>query len=56
MLIALRQKNLLAQSVFEYTVMIIIISTALMVMGKYIQRAVNARLKTIQVELTESKR
>lgn len=45
-----------AQSMMEYTVLIIALTTALIAMSTYVQRAMNARLKQIQVELNESKR
>ncbi|MBU1998964.1 MAG: hypothetical protein ABIG46_00700 [Candidatus Omnitrophota bacterium] len=53
MFIRFRKK---AQSVFEYTVLAIVVSTALVAMSKYIQRSMNARLKLIQLELNEGKR
>lgn len=48
--------NKRAQSFLEYAVLIAIISAALIAMHQYINRAMNARLKQIQVELDESKR
>jgi Flp pilus assembly pilin Flp len=45
-----------AQSFMEYAVLLAIISAALVAMYPYMQRAINARLKQIQVELDESKR
>jgi Flp pilus assembly pilin Flp len=45
-----------AQSFMEYAVLIAIISAALIAMYPYMQRAINARLKQLQVELDESKR
>lgn len=40
-----------AQSVVEYTILILIVAAAVMAMSVYINRAVNARLKTAQDEL-----
>jgi Flp pilus assembly pilin Flp len=48
--------NKRAQSFLEYAMLIVVISAALIAMSRYIQRAVNARLKLIQLELNESKR
>ncbi len=48
--------NKRAQSFLEYAMLIVVISAALIAMHRYIQRAVNARLKLIQLELNESKR
>lgn len=48
--------NKRAQSILEYTVLIAVISAAILAMQQYIQRAMNARLKQVQVELDESKR
>jgi Flp pilus assembly pilin Flp len=48
--------NKRAQSFLEYTMLIIVISAALLAMQQYIQRAVNARLRQVQIELDESKR
>ena len=45
-----------AQSFLEYTMLVIIIASALIAMQTYIQRAINARLKQVQVELNENKR
>lgn len=45
-----------AQTFLEYTMLIIIVATALTAMGVYMQRSINARLRQIQVELNESKR
>ena len=42
------------QSVVEYTMLVIIVATALMAMSVYITRSVNARLKTAQDELNNS--
>ncbi len=39
------------QSVIEYTMLIIIVAAALMVMATYITRSVNARIKQTQDEL-----
>jgi hypothetical protein len=48
--------NKKAQSFLEYTMLILVISAALIAMQVYMQRAVNARLKQVQVELNESRR
>ncbi len=45
-----------AQSLLEYVTLIAVITAALVAMYPYIQRAMNARLKQIQVELDESRR
>lgn len=45
-----------AQSFLEYTMLVIIVSLSILAMQVYIQRALNARLKQVQVELDESKR
>ena len=45
-----------AQSFLEYTMLIIVISAALIAMQAYMQRSINARLKQVQVELNESRR
>jgi len=45
-----------AQSTLEYAMFIIVIATALMAMGTYIQRSMNARLKQIQEEMDDSRR
>ena len=42
-----------AQSFLEYAFLISVISTALMAMLTYINRAMNARLKQVQVELND---
>lgn len=39
------------QSVVEYTMLIIIVAAALMVMSTYVTRAVNARIRQTQIEL-----
>jgi len=44
------------QNMLEYTVMIIVVVIALVAMGTYMQRSMNARLKQIQEELNESRR
>ncbi len=49
-------RNRKAQSFLEYVMLVIIITTALIAMYPYMNRAVNARLKQIQLELEESKR
>ena len=48
--------NKRAQGFLEYTVLIAVVSAALIAMHAYIQRSVNARLKQVQSELDESKR
>ena len=48
--------NKRAQSFLEYTMLILVIAGALIAMQVYMQRAVNARLKQVQVELNESRR
>jgi len=48
--------NKKAQSFMEYTILVIVISAALIAMQQYIQRSINARLKQVQVELDESRR
>jgi uncharacterized protein (UPF0333 family) len=48
--------NKRAQSFMEYVMLIAVITAALIAMYPYIQRAINARLKQIQVELDESRR
>lgn len=48
--------NKRAQNFLEYTMLIIIIASALIAMQQYIQRSINARLKQVQEELSESKR
>jgi uncharacterized protein (UPF0333 family) len=48
--------NRRAQNFMEYTMLVIVIVTALLAMRQYIQRSINARLKQIQTELNESKR
>lgn len=40
-----------AQSIIEYTMLIIIVAAALMAMSTYITRSTNARLKQAQDEL-----
>lgn len=51
----LRRKSK-AQSFMEYTLLISVVSAALIAMYTYMQRSMNARLKQVQVELDESKR
>ncbi|MDP2905732.1 MAG: hypothetical protein Q8O22_05465 [Candidatus Omnitrophota bacterium] len=46
----------LAQNLLEYTVLVAVISAALLAMSLYIHRSINARLKQAQIELDESKR
>ena len=48
--------NRRAQSFLEYVTLIFVITAALVAMYPYIQRAINARLKQVQVELDESRR
>lgn len=43
-----------AQNFIEYAALIMIISTALVAMKVYIQRAMNARLAQVRAELNES--
>lgn len=45
-----------AQSVLEYVTLVLIVSAALLAMQQYMQRAINARMKQVQLELDESKR
>ncbi len=45
------RKNIKAQSVLEYTMLIIIVAAALAAMTTYITRSMNARLKQAQDEL-----
>ena len=45
-----------AQSFLEYSMLIIVIATALTAMYVYMNRSVNAHLKRIQLELNENKR
>lgn len=45
-----------AQSLIEYTMLVIVIATAVTAMYAYMNRSVNAHLKRIQLELNESKR
>ena len=45
-----------AQSFLEYALLIVIIATAVLAMYPYMRRAVNARLKHVQVELDEWRR
>jgi len=45
-----------AQSLMEYAMLIIVITTALMAMYVYMRRSVNAHLQTIVTELDETKR
>lgn len=45
-----------AQSFLEYSMLVIVIATALTAMYVYMNRSVNAHLKRIQLELNESKR
>jgi len=50
------RKKKYAQSFLEYAFLISVISAALMTMVTYINRAMNARLKQVQVELNEKYR
>jgi Flp pilus assembly pilin Flp len=45
-----------AQSFLEYALVLVVITAALLAMYPYMRRAVNARLKHIQVELDEWRR
>lgn len=45
-----------AQSFLEYALVVVVITAALLAMYPYMRRAVNARLKHIQVELDEWRR
>lgn len=45
-----------AQNFLEYTMLIMVISAALIAMHQYIQRSINARLRQVQTELDEAKR
>lgn len=45
-----------AQNFIEYSVLVAVIAAALIAMQQYINRAMNARLKQVQLELDESKR
>lgn len=47
----MRKNNYKAQSVIEYTMLIIIVAAALMAMTTYIMRSMNARLIQAQDEL-----
>lgn len=51
-----RSFNKRAQSMLEYVVLIAVVSAALLAMHQYISRAMNARLRQVQMELDESKR
>lgn len=48
--------NRRAQNFLEYTMLIMVISAALIAMHQYIQRSINARLRQVQTELDESRR
>lgn len=43
-----------AQSILEYTVLVAVVSAALIAMSQYVYRAMNARLKQVQDEIYES--
>jgi len=45
-----------AQSLMEYTMLIMVITAALMAMYQYMSRSVNARLRQVQEELSEARR
>lgn len=45
-----------AQSFLEYALLVAVIATAMISMYPYMRRAVNARLKHVQVELDEWRR
>jgi len=40
------------QSILEYVLLVIAVATAFMAMNVYIRRAVNARLHTIEIEIS----
>ena len=48
--------NKRGQNFMEYTMLVVVISAALIAMFQYIQRSMNARLKQVQQELNESRR
>ena len=48
--------NKRSQSIVEYTLLVIVVTSALLAMYPYMRRAVNAKLKHIQLELNEWKR
>jgi len=48
--------NKRSQSIIEYTLLVIVVTSALLAMYPYMRRAVNAKLKNIQLELNEWKR
>ncbi len=48
--------NKRSQSILEYTLLVIVVTSALLAMYPYMRRAVNAKLKNIQLELNEWKR
>jgi len=48
--------NKRSQSIIEYTLLVIVVTSALLAMYPYMRRAVNAKLKHIQLELNEWKR
>jgi Flp pilus assembly pilin Flp len=45
-----------AQNFLEYALLIVVVSTAIIAMQQYIQRSINAKLRQIQEELSESRR
>ena len=45
-----------SQSTLEYVVLIVVVTSALLAMFPYMRRAVNARIKHIQLELDEWRR
>ena len=49
-------RNRKAQSILEYALLIIVVTSALLAMYPYMRRAVNAKLKHVQIELNEWKR
>lgn len=48
--------NRKAQNLLEYTMLIMIIASALIAMNEYIRRSINAKLRQVQLELNESRR
>lgn len=48
--------NRKAQSILEYSVIIAAVAAALLAMKPYVDRAMNARMEQVRVELDESKR
>ena len=48
------QKIRKAQSILEYTLLIVTVAAAIMAMNLYMHRAVNARLRNIELETNPS--